>query len=117
MKWYIRYADDFVILDQNRNRLEVILGEIGNFLDEKLHLALHPNKISIETFAGGVDFLGWVHFQNHRVLRTATKKRMFRNIEIKKGQNDLDKLNVTVQSYLGVLSHGNGYELGQCIKL
>ncbi len=113
-EWYIRYADDFVILNQDRKWLGFVLQEIQNFLNEKLHLILHPNKISIETFAGGVDFLGWIHFPNHRVLRTATKKRMFRNIEMKKGQNDLDKLNATIWSYLGMLGHGDGYGL-ECV--
>lgn len=115
-KYYIRYADDFVILHQNRKWLELILGEIRIFLNKKLQLTLHPNKISIETYAGGVDFLGWVHFVDHRVLRTATKNRMFRNVRAKKSLNDSDKLHATVNSYLGMLSHGNGYRLGHIIS-
>ena len=30
-------------------------------------------KVSIGTLASGVDFLGWAHFPDHRVIRTATK--------------------------------------------
>ena len=112
-KYYIRYADDFVILHQDRRWLELLLVEISYFLNEKLHLTLHPNKISIQTFASGVDFLGWVHFPGHRVLRTSTKKRMFRNLAIRRQLNDPKKLDATVQSYLGMLSHGNGYKLAQ----
>lgn len=52
-----------------------------------------------------VDFLGWVHFPNHRVLRTVTKNRMFRNIKIKEEKEE------TVQSYLGLLGHGNTEKL------
>ena len=66
---------------------------------------MHPKKVSVETFASGIDFLGWVHFPNHRVLRTATKHRMFRRI--RETNNDEE----TVNSYLGLLSHGNAHKL------
>ncbi|MEK7091568.1 MAG: hypothetical protein AAB900_01130, partial [Patescibacteria group bacterium] len=61
--------------------------------------------VSIKTIGSGVDFLGWVHFPNHRVVRTTTKKRMWRKLE--KLENDLNVLN----SYLGLLSHGNAKKL------
>ncbi len=58
VKYYIRYADDFVIFSQDKEYLENILLEIGIFLNEKLHLNLHPNKVFIQTLSSGVDFLG-----------------------------------------------------------
>jgi retron-type reverse transcriptase len=115
-KWYIRYADDFVVLRQDRKWLESILANIRAFLEEKLHLTLHPDKVSIRTFAAGVDFLGWVHFPGYRVFRTATKKRMFRNLEYKKENTNPEKLVITVGSYLGMLSHGNAYKLSLLVK-
>jgi RNA-directed DNA polymerase len=104
-KRYIRYADDFVILFQDRNHLLEILPYVEAFLRERLKLALHPDKVSIETLASGVDFLGWVHFPDHRVLRTATKRRMFRRID------DMNDKEETVQSYLGMLGWGNARKL------
>ena len=108
-KYYIRYADDFVILSYDRTWLENIISQIGKYLQDYLKLQLHPEKVSIKTFASGVDYLGWVHFPDHRVLRTVTKRRMFRNIIIK--QSKLE----TVQSYLGLLSHGNAKSLKQIL--
>jgi RNA-directed DNA polymerase len=102
---YIRYADDFVLMHTDRTALTDILPRIGHSLEEKLKLSLHPDKVFIKALASGVDFLGWVHFPHHRVLRTATKKRMFRNIKAKNGRPE------TVQSYLGLLSHGNAWKL------
>ncbi|OGI86443.1 hypothetical protein A3A01_01040 [Candidatus Nomurabacteria bacterium RIFCSPLOWO2_01_FULL_39_17] len=58
VKYYIRYADDFVILSEDGNYLEKILPEINNFLEKKLKLQLHPDKVFIKTLASGVDFLG-----------------------------------------------------------
>ena len=55
-----------------------------------------------------MDFLGWVNFANHRVLRTNTKRRMFRNL---RGNQSKE----TVVSYLGMLSHGNTHKLSKRI--
>lgn len=99
-KYYIRYADDFLIVSTSKKELEYLLSKVRQFLETNLRLTLHPQKIFLKTFASGVDFLGWVHFPNHRVLRTATKRRMFRNIR-------KNPSNSTLQSYLGMLSHGN----------
>ena len=105
VKYYIRYADDFVIFSQNRGWLVNLIPQIQTFLTGKLRLQLHPTKISIRTISSGVDYLGWVHFPDHRVLRTVTKKRMTKNI----GRNP--EKEAIIQSYLGMLSHGNGRKL------
>lgn len=91
---YVRYADDCVLLEQNREKLENYLVKIEAFLDKELRLKLHPQKVSLETFARGIDFLGYVCFPHFRVLRTKTKRRMLKNANI-------DNLS----SYLGVLKH------------
>ncbi len=100
-KYYIRYADDFVILSQDKRWLEDIRQKIEVFLKNELYLELHPDKTSITTISSGIDFLGWVHFPDHRVLRTKTKKRMLSGIRKNKGRDE------TVQSCLGLLTHGN----------
>lgn len=104
-KHYIRYADDFVILSDDESWIANAIPRIKDFLWEQLRLELHPKKIYVKTVASGVDFLGWVLFPDHRVLRTVTKKRMFRGMQKKERKEE------TVQSYLGVASHGNGYKL------
>ena len=101
VKYYVRYADDFVFLSNDRQYLESIIPVIRNFLVEKLKLTLHPNKIFLQTITSGIDFLGWKHFVGHRVLRKTTRKRMLRRIKE-------NHTNETLQSYLGLLSHGNG---------
>src|SRR3989344_1414599 len=68
-KYYIRYADDFVILSDDKQELINQLSIIQTYLETKLKLTLHPNKIFLNTFASGIDFLGWVNFPTHRVLR------------------------------------------------
>ena len=89
---------------ENKAFLENFLLKISQFLKTRLRLLLHPDKILIKTFASGIDFLGWVHFPNHQVLRTATKRRMSKNLQ----QNQSDE---TISSYIGFLSYGNTYKL------
>ena len=107
-KYYIRYADDFVILSADTNRLVRQIDQIRLFLKEKLSLELHPNKIFLKTLASGMDFLGWVNFPDHRVLRSASRRRMVRRLKESQGYE-------TLQSYLGLLGHGNAYKLRQKI--
>lgn len=104
IKYYIRYADDFVIFSDDREYLESLIYLIQKFLGEKLKLELHPDKVSIKTIASGVDFLGWVHFSDHRILRTATKRRMFAKIV-------LDSRTEVLNSYLGLLQYGNTWKI------
>lgn len=104
VKHYVRYADDFIILSHDKNLLLKTLSYMKVFLRSTLKLELHPNKVSIETLASGVDFLGWVHFLDHRILRTSTKRRMLKAINGNPSQE-------TVASYRGMLSHGNACKL------
>lgn len=110
-KYYIRYGDDFVIFSRDREWLENILPSIRGFLSDELRLTLHPKKVSIRTVASGVDFLGWVHFPDHRVLRTTTKRRMLRRTK------GLEEDNATVQSYFGLTSHGNARKIRKEVTL
>lgn len=98
--YYVRYADDFVLMSGEKNYLIVLVDKISEFLKKELHLFLHPDKISIKTLSSGIDFLGWVHFSGHRVLRTVSKRRMFKRI-------NQHPSNETLQSYLGLISYGN----------
>ncbi len=105
----IRYADDFVIFHEDKKYLENILPKISAFLETRLKLSLHLDKVFIKTAASGIDFLGWVHFPHHRVPRTFTKRRMLKKLA--KTNNPRSK-----DSYLGLLSHGNTYALRKKIQ-
>lgn len=107
-QYYIRYSDDFVVLSHKRNHLLEILPHIEIFLRDQLKLALHPDKVSISTLASDINFLGWVHFHDHRVLRTSTKRRMFKALN---GNPE----EATLMSYRGMLSHGNAHKLSKLI--
>lgn len=102
--YYIRYADDIVIIFHDRTILAGMIPVLQHFLTR--HLKLDTHKNSLRTIASGVDFLGWVHFPDHRVLRTVTKRRMLRRIMEHHAFE-------TLQSYRGLLQHGNARMLEQ----
>ena len=104
IKYYIRYADDFVVFHRDKKYLEELVPVLSEFLEKELILTLHPNKLFIKTLASGVDFLGWVNFPKYRILRTSTKRRMFGKLK----NNSKEEALI---SYLGLLSHGNTYKL------
>lgn len=109
-KHYIRYADDFLFLSQNKPLLTHMADRSYVYLRENLKLELHPHKVSIKTLSSGIDFLGWVHSPTHRVLRTTTKRRMMKNLS-----NNSTK--ETKTSYLGLLKYGNMWKLQKSINL
>lgn len=121
VKYYLRYADDFILLSPNKELLTAYLNEINLFLEQELKLSLHPNKIQLRKLSWGIDFLGYVALPYHQVIRTKTKKRIFRKVKEKVGsfnENKIEEttLNQSLQSYLGILTHANAYKLEQSLR-
>jgi len=112
-KSYIRYADDFVVLSCNRDHLASLIPVIRSFLADTLKLELHPHKIVLRKWSQGIDFLGYVVSPHHILLRTKTKRRMFREIRqnyqlLKDGLMSKEKFKQSLRSYLGILKHCRG---------
>jgi len=121
VNYYIRYTDDFVVAHHDRHYLIEIKEKIEEFLKTKLKLSTHPNKIAIRKYTQGIDFLGYVALPKARVLRTATKRRLFKKLKERVRQFKTDKITETIlmqsfNSYLGVLGHADGYKLEQELR-
>lgn len=121
IKYYIRYADDFVILSHDKVQLENLVSPIQRFLKDMLDLDLHPDKIIFKKLTGGIDFLGYIIFPHYILPRTKTKRRLIKKIrrrikEYKRGKISEDTLNQTIQSYLGYLSHADTYKFKQQLQ-
>lgn len=102
VKYYVRYADDFVFLSNDKIQLEDLLLQVEHFLQKELKLSLHEHKVYITTAGAGVDFLGWVHFPYHRTLRTVIKKRVVKALAHFPSPE-------STNSYRALLKHGNTY--------
>ena len=101
---YLRYCDDFVILSREKVVLEQALPKLRNFLETRLLLSLHPDKIILQKVHQGADFLGFVCFPHFRILRAKTRRRMLRRVNEK---------NLT--SYQGLIGHTRSQELMKLI--
>src|SRR3989339_431700 len=115
---YARYTDDFVVISGDREYLVKLIGSIQEFLKEKLQLGLHPDKVEIFRCNQGIDFLGYIMFPYHKLVRKRTVKRMFRKLKetagkFQKGLISEEKAKASLNSYLGILSHANAKKLSE----
>lgn len=109
IKRYIRYMDDIIILDNDKERLKEYGRRMTQFLEERLHLNFN-NKTALRPVRVGCEFVGFVIYNDHVILRKSTTLRMKRTLR-KTRQDYHDNLitfkeaNATMQSYLAILSH------------
>lgn len=109
IKRYIRYMDDIIILDNDKERLKECGRRMTQFLEEQLHLNFN-NKTALRPVRVGCEFVGFVIYNDHVILRKSTTLRMKRTLR-KTRQDYHDNLitfkeaNATMQSYLAMLSH------------
>jgi retron-type reverse transcriptase len=73
VRYYLRYADDVVIVDSFPEALHTLMGEIEIFIKRSLHLQVH--KIQIKSIYTGVDVVGEVFFPEYSILRRRTIRR------------------------------------------
>lgn len=116
LKYYIRYMDDVIILLGNKRELHDIKNTIQEFLENYLELHLN-RKTAIRPINLGIEFVGYRLWSTHIKLRKASvmkmKKRLkFLQKQYSKGNVTLQQINLTVQSYLGILKHCNSH----CLK-
>jgi hypothetical protein len=111
---YIRYVDDFIVLDENKERLEEVVEKVGHFLKEKLQLCLCRDKTILKPIEIGIDFLGYYIKPTHTLVRRKVVKRFKKRMYELRSNNDglLSVNNVPmIQSYLGHFGHANSFNL------
>lgn len=116
IKYYIRYMDDFVLLNADKQSLKIIKNKIEEKVINDFNLVLNK-KTHIGMLKNGLDFLGFRFILNDNKLylkiRNTTKKRFKQKIKYMRVNKKLDspKAHNIISSYYGILKHGNGYNL------
>lgn len=105
-KYYLRYADDFLILSPDRDELSGFFIEIDRFLKTNLSLRIHPDKIIMRKLSWGIDFVGYVALPHYNLPRSQTTRRIIRKVS-NSNQEDLQK---SLPSFLGYFGHVNSYK-------
>lgn len=118
-KHYGRYVDDFIIIDNNKERLRATIVTITDYLATNLGLKIHPKKIYLQHYTKGVNFLGAI-IKPHRVyVRNRTKNNFYRAITkvnsiLNAGDIDktrLLKILASLNSYLGMMGQYKTHNL------
>ena len=105
---YGRYVDDAYIVSADQHRLKSIIPLLSNFLKSQLGLNLHARKTVIFDVHHGVEFLGAYIKPFRTYISSSSLKRM--KCKLKKQPIDnTQKLQASINSYLGVLSHYHSY--------
>ena len=111
-KYYIRYVDDFVILHNSKEQLEIWKKEISEFLKEKLKIELHPQKSRIISLSKGIDFVGFRIFWHYKLLRKRNIKDMEKKIRLfKEDELDYKQILESFQGWNAYAKWADSFEL------
>jgi RNA-directed DNA polymerase len=104
VKYYFRYADDLVILADNKPYLHTLLADIRAYMTENLKLKIKGNYQVFPVKERGIDFVGYVFRHTHTLLRKRIKQNFARMIAKNKNPQ-------SIASYNGWALHCNSKNL------
>lgn len=111
VKYYVRYADDFLILSENKSDLLKYRNKIKIFLSKELKLTLHPNKFNLQNIKKGCIFLWVMLYPFHRIIKKWTISKCF--YKMKHKQIEFHKKYQSLMSYNWLAKHHDSYWLMQ----
>lgn len=114
-KFYLRYVDDFVILNRSKEKLILYKWLINNFL-KSVKVELHQEKSKIVPLRNGINLLGYRVFFHYKLLRKSNIRKAAN--KLRQLHNLLEVQKVTaeyaIQSLNGWLAYaevGNTYKM------
>jgi len=78
-RYYVRYCDDFLILDESPERLEKLKEHIREFVADRLNLSLNDKYNRIVPVSNGIDFLGYIIRHDYMLVR----QRVVNNLRVR----------------------------------
>jgi retron-type reverse transcriptase len=119
---YIRYMDDFSILETDKRVLANYREAIEHFVAERLHLRLHPRKSTIAPIRLGIDFLGYRLFEHHTRLRASTVKRFVKRTKQAKrhvaaGELSQEAFDAGVTSWQAYADYADSWRLRKALGI
>lgn len=118
VKYYYRYADDIVILSDNKNQLRSWLVAIKLYLTHELQLKLKDNYQIFPVNSRGIDFVGYVFYHTHTKLRKSIKMKLHKLIDkYEQGKLSKEELQIKLASYFGWLKYCDSKNLLRQIYL
>ena len=115
LKYYVRYMDDFIVLVDTKKEAQDLLEKIRSFLKEHLELELN-SKSRYYPNHQGVNFCGYVIFEDYLLIRKRSKKDINKKIKawnmayLNSSLNE-DYVRSSINSWLAHISHADTYRL------
>jgi RNA-directed DNA polymerase len=102
---FVRYCDDFIVCDNNPNKLRELCHQVPEFL-AALRLSLHTERLNILPAEDGRLFVGYRTYPTHRHIAAENKRRFLRRLRWMKrafatGRMSADKIHQRLMSWLG----------------
>jgi RNA-directed DNA polymerase len=109
---YLRYVDDFVLVHADQQQLETWRQRIETFLQVELRLELKADQ-RLRSLRSGIDFLGYVLYPTHRVVRRRVIGHCCARLATigRQMQIDRSRLLAVWSSYSGHFSHASSFRL------
>jgi RNA-directed DNA polymerase len=104
VKYYFRYADDMVILSDNKPYLHQLLFDMRIYLQENLRLIIKDNYQVFPVDDRGIDFVGYIFRHTHILLRKSIKQSFARMLSGNRNTK-------SIASYMGWAMHCNSKNL------
>lgn len=112
VKYYYRYADDIVLLSDNKEQLREWFQKINQYLTNKLKLQIKSNYQIFPIESRGIDFVGYVCFHKYTKLRKSIKLKLCKLVRAYKNNKiDRDTFRRAMTSYAGWLKYCNSKHL------
>ncbi|MCF8012689.1 MAG: reverse transcriptase/maturase family protein [Clostridiales bacterium] len=114
LEYYIRYADDGVILADSKKKLHGIKDAIERYLKNNLKLSLNPKTQVYPVDDRGIDFLGYRTFRDYQLLRKRSAKKFKRKLKTLKRyfwKIPAHHVISSIMSFVGWIQHCDGYNL------
>ena len=112
VKYYYRYCDDIVILGADKPQLHVLLAEINYYLTFNLNLQIKDNYQVFPIEKRGIDFVGYVFYHTHILLRKTIKKNFCKKTaRLNKKNIEPKEYRKRIASHLGWAKHCNAKHL------
>jgi group II intron reverse transcriptase/maturase len=90
---FVRYADDFVVLCQDRSQAQEALDSVRQVLEGELGLTLSPEKTKVTTYGKGYDFLGFRLSSRSRRMRDKSVQKFKAKVrEVTERHRNLDQI-------------------------
>jgi retron-type reverse transcriptase len=125
IRFYGRYVDDFVLVHRDKDYLKSLIPVLSDFLLSTLKLSLHPDKIYLQHYSKGVQYLGAVIKPYRICIANRTKGNFYGTIEKqnrivrdhKPAKEELAAFLSSMNSYLGIMKHYKTYTLRKLMLL